>query len=216
MMRNIDSYITDVFHWKNIKNAVLTGRYDMPEVKAVHNVEPRNLIPFHLANTTKKLEEKWFHFYIDDYRFERIWKAPEKYKDLLKKFEGGISTDFSVYVDMPRAQQIWNNWRNRCMTYFFQTNGINVIPNVSWSDEDSLEWAFDGLPNESVLSITTQGCLGYDYGLKQSLLNGLHELVRQKKPEKLIVYGRFPKEWLKRFPMKIVTYKTFLEERLGE
>jgi hypothetical protein len=37
--------------------------------------------------------------------------------------------------------------------------------------------------------------MGHDYVSKQSLLNGLHELARQKHPEKLIVYGKFPDAW---------------------
>ena len=50
-------------------------------------------------------------------------------------------------------------------------------------DTESLSWAFDGIPEKSVLSITTQGCLRNGYLCKQSLLNGLHELIRIKKPE---------------------------------
>ncbi|MBQ2602898.1 MAG: DUF4417 domain-containing protein, partial [Oscillospiraceae bacterium] len=123
--------------------------------------------------------------------------------------------DYSIYLDMPRSQQIWNCWRNRAMAYYMQRNGLTIIPNAGWSDAESLEWAFDGLPSNSVLSITTQGCMGHDYVSKQSLLNGLHELARQKHPEKLIVYGKFPDAWRERFPMPIVVCNTFSQERWG-
>lgn len=206
----------DTFHWKRIKRAELAGKYDMPVLQPIHDVTPENLVPFHLAKTTKNAERKWFHFYEDDYQFERIWNRPEQYLPMLKKFAGGIGTDFSIYLDMPRAQQIWNCWRNRAMTYQLQQSGMRIIPNVGWSDTESLEWAFDGIPENSVLAVTSQGCMGHDYVCKQSFLNGLHELVRQKHPEIIFVYGRFPEEWKKRFPVPIITLHTFSEERWGE
>jgi len=206
---------SDTFYLERINGADFTGRYDFPVLAAVHNVEPHDLVPFHMAKTTKNPNGSWFHFYEDDYQFERIWKHPTQYMGLLRKFEGGISTDFSMYLDMPKGQQIWNCWRNRVMAYYMQRAGITIIPNVGWSDEESLSWAFDGIPENSVLSITTQGCMGNDYYTKQSLLNGLHELSRKKHPEKLIVYGSFPDAWRERFPMPVLVIKSFAEEKWG-
>ena len=187
----------------------------MPKLQPVHDVEPENLVPFHMAKTAKDPEQRWFHFYEDDYQFERLWNRPAQYLSVLRRFAGGISTDYSIYLDMPRSQQIWNCWRNRAMAYYMQRNGLTIIPNAGWSDAESLEWAFDGLPSNSVLSITTQGCMGHDYVSKQSLLNGLHELARRKHPEKLIVYGKFPDAWRERFPLPIVVCNTFSQERWG-
>ena len=51
-------------------------------------------------------------FYEDDYQFERFWNRPAQYLSVLRRFAGGISTDYSIYLDMPRSQQIWNCWRN--------------------------------------------------------------------------------------------------------
>lgn len=205
----------DTFKWDRLKGAEFEGRFDMPKLQPVHGMEPQSLIPFHMAKTAKDPGHRWFHFYEDDYQFERLWNRPLKYYPILKQFAGGIGTDYSIYLDMPRSQQIWNCWRNRVMTYCLQQEGLTIIPNAGWSDAESLEWAFDGLPSDSVLSITTQGCMGHDYVSKQSLLNGLHELARQKNPEKLIVYGKFPDEWRDRFPMPIVVCNTFSQERWG-
>ena len=203
----------DTFRWSRIRGARFEGQYDMPVLQPVHDLEPKNLLPFHIALSNKEPDRHWYHFYEDDYQFERFWNCPSKYMSALKKFAGGISPDFSIYLDMPRSQQIWNCWRNRAITYYMQSNGLSVIPNVGWSDEWSYEWAFDGLPTNSILSITTQGCMGNDYVCKQSLLNGLYELARRKHPEKLIVYGRFPDIWKERFSMPIIVYNTFSQEK---
>ncbi len=202
-------------HWDLISGALLEGEYDMPCLQPIHNVEPVGLVPFNMATYTKDPNHHWFHFYEYDYQFERIWNRPSRYLSILKRFAGGIGTDFSIYLDMPRSQQIWNCWRNRVMTFFLQRNGIPIIPNVGWSDTESLKWAFDGIPSNSILSITTQSCMGYDYECKQSLLNGLHELVRQKSPERIIIYGRFSDLWLTRFPVPITVYDTYSQEKWG-
>lgn len=188
----------------------------MPLLKACSSAEPRNPVPFHSAKTTQNPQSRWFHFFEDDYQFERLWNRPNCYLNILKQFEGGISPDFSMYMDMPKSQQIWNCWRNRALAYWMQNNGLTVIPNACWGDMESLSWAFDGLPEKSVLAITTQGCMKKTDEFKQLLLNGAHELIRQKHPVKLIVYGKFPEEWKKRFPIPIVTLPTFSEERWGK
>lgn len=205
--------VYDNFYWKRVSGAKLIGKYDMPVLKPVHNVVPRNLVPFHSAKNCKSPQESWYHYYEDDYQFERFWNRPKKYFSILERFEGGISPDYSIYLDMPKSQQIWNCWRNRAITYYMQKHGLLVIPNVGWGDTESLSWAFDGIPEKSVLSITTRGCLRNGYLCKQSLLNGLHELIRIKKPEKLIVYGQFPENWKHKFPNIITTLKTFVEEK---
>lgn len=204
------------FKWKFLKEAEYCGKYDMVKLAPYTSEKmPKNLLAFHELSASKELSQVWFHFYIDDYHFERLWNCPEKYVDRLTSCDGGFSTDFSMLLDMPRSQQIWNCWRNRVMAYWMQKQGIDVIPNVGWSDENSLEWAFDGIPEKSVLSITTQGCLR-DYVCKQSLVNGLHRLIREKNPLKIIVYGKFPDEWKNRFSVPIVSYMSFSEMKWGD
>ena len=204
----------DTFHWKRIVGAETAGKYDMPVLKPCKDAEIESLIPFHMITSFKgAADNTWFHFFIDDYQFERIWNRPDRYIPILEKFKGGVSPDFSMYIDMPKSQQIWNCWRNRAMAYYLQTKMDNIIPNACWGDTESLEWAFDGLPENSVLALTTQGCLKSENECKQILVNGLHELIRAKHPTKLYVYGKFPEQWKDSFPVPIITLKSFSEER---
>ena len=98
--------VYDNFYWKRVSGAKLIGKYDMPVLKPVHNVVPRNLVPFHSAKNCKSPQESWYHYYEDDYQFERFWNRPKKYFSILERFEGGISPDYSIYLDMPKSQQI--------------------------------------------------------------------------------------------------------------
>ena len=46
------------------------------------------------------------HFFIDDYQFERIWSAPDKYTCVLKGFKCVLTPDFLLYLDMPPPMQV--------------------------------------------------------------------------------------------------------------
>ncbi len=207
----LDKY--DNFKWKLLEGASLEGKYDMPVLQPAYQI-PHDLVCFHMAKSEKEAANCWFHFYEDDYHFERVWNRPSQYLPIFQRFDGGISPDFSIYLDMPRAQQIWNCWRNRVLAYWLQANGINIVPNVGWGDDETFKWAFDGLPENSVLAITTQGCLR-DGVCKCSLVNGIHELIKAKHPTTIFVYGKFPDIWRDRFSVPVIAYPTYSEQKWG-
>ena len=198
-----------------LHGATLVGIYGMPQLEPCNATNVCNPIAFHIANATTQTQGHWYHFFEYDYQIERMWNRPTDYLEKLRRFDGGISPDYSMYVDMPGALQVWNCWRNRTMAYWMQKQGLNVIPNACWGDEQSLTWAFDGLPQYSALAFTTQGCMQRTNRCKQVLVNGIHELIRQKHPTQLFVYGKFPEEWLNRFSVPIIVLPTFSDERFG-
>ena len=188
------------------------GGYGFVKLDPVLDALPRNLVPFNAVMTESHPEDKWFHFYVDDYRFNRIWNNPEKYIPILKRFEGGITPDFSMLVPMKEVEAIENCRKNRLLAYLFQKIGIPCVINVGWGYINTYTWAFDGIPCNSILCITTQGCMK-NRVCKHSLVNGLHELVRKKHPTKLFVYGLFPEEWKMRFSMPIEVMPSFSQLR---
>ena len=136
-----------------------------------------------------KPEEYWIDFFIDDALFENFWNHPEMSFNNLKRFAGIITTDYSMLPEMLPGQSIWNCTRNRVMAYYLQQQGFNIIPVASWCVESDFEWCFDGLPENSSIAITTNGCMSSPYG-KRMLLRGVEELQNQKSPSNLIVCGR--------------------------
>lgn len=211
-----DNKKPDVMNWRLLEGAELVGKYGLPKLMPVINANPQNLVPFHHIGVAKDKENSWFHFYTDDYRLERMWRNPEKYLFKMLQFAGGIGMDFSVLLDQPRGQQVANAYRNYVLTYWLQVQAKTlekeIVPNACFSDADSLDWILEPLPENSVLAVTTQGCI-QNRICKQALVNGLHELVRQKHPIKLIVYGLFPDEWRDKFPMEVVVLDTFSKKR---
>ena len=89
----------DVFNSFLVANSTYVGMFEIPEIKATYDI-PNKLISFSEAISCREYNQ-WIHFYEDDYKFERIWRNPKRYLAILKRFNGVILPDFSLYRDMP-------------------------------------------------------------------------------------------------------------------
>ncbi len=161
--------------------------WQMPVIKD-DRVIPVDLIGFNYARTSKQKEDVGVHFYLDDYQFERVWKNPERYIDILWEYDCILSPDFSLYMDMPMPMKIWNTYRNRFLGAFYQSKGIKVIPTVSWAEPETYEFCFNGIPEGSTVSISTVGVKRDNEALKV-WKDGTTEMIRKIKPKKIILYG---------------------------
>lgn len=134
-------------NYENLQRMIFAGNgeYQIPEIQPTQ-YKKCEFIPFNYAKGCKDKEGKGVHFFIDDYQFNRIWNAPDRYLDMLSKFTHVMSPDFSTYTDFPKAIQIYNHYRKHWVGVYLQMYGIDVIPTISWSDRDSFEWCFDGEP----------------------------------------------------------------------
>ena len=99
------------------------------------------------------------HFYIDDYRFSAVLKDIQRAILILRDYSAVLTPDYSLYRDMDLTVQRINILRSRTVGYLMQEAGLTVIPTVSWSDERSYGFCFDGLPENSVLSVSSVGVL---------------------------------------------------------
>lgn len=168
----------------------VTGKWQFPVLKPTDHV-PKDLLPFHWAypSTCKETEyDKGVHFYIYDWLFERFWNNPEKYLDKLARFDCCLTPDFSLYTDMPLAMQLWNTYRSRLMGKIMQDCGITVIPTLSWCRPDSYEFAFEGLPTNSVYSVSTVGVMNSPEA-QQIWKDGMDEAMRVLDPKCIVAYG---------------------------
>lgn len=174
----------DNLHLKKFVNFV--DGYEMPTLKAC-NIIPTSLVSFNAALTAKD-HNQCVHFFIDDYQFERIWNLPDRYVECLRQFQCVIAPDFSQYTDMPYPQRMWNNYRGKFIGAWLQSQGVTVIPNVTWSLPDSYDYCFDGIPQQSVIAINSTGAARY--GLTRFLwLKGYREALLRLRPLAIIRYG---------------------------
>lgn len=50
--------------------------------------------------------DRMVHFFLYDYKFERIWKHPDQDVEKLKRYRAILSPDFSMYLEMAPVMQL--------------------------------------------------------------------------------------------------------------
>ena len=191
MMLKTGKYRFDFFKTRYWEGANLTAQTEMPILKRNHFM-PNNVISFTERNTKNK-KKYWIDHFVDDVNFECVWNRLERYLPMYSKFAGVIGTDFSLYPNLPKTQCMWNCTRNRIIDYRLQSLDISVIPTASWYNKESLLWSLDGLPDNSSIAISTNGCKNNPYVMK-IFLYGVKVLQAKKTPFKLIICGNHIKE----------------------
>lgn len=180
----------------NFEKAIFPGdgRYDIPLLnpEAADSL-PAEWIPFNYAASAGRRGDKGVHFFLDDYQFLRCWNDPDRYTKLLSEFSCVLTPDFSTYRDMPMAQQLYNHYRKHWLGTYWQLHGLKVIPTISWSDERSYDWCFDGEPVGGVVAVSSVGCLK-NKDATRLFLQGYGEMMRRLEPSWVIFYGKVPLE----------------------
>ena len=180
--RTNKEYNLDIVDHENLSNDF----WQMPTINNDGYI-PTDLIGFNYAKTSEN-KNCGIHFYIDDYQFERLWNAPEKYLGVLREYECILTPDFSLYMDMPMPMKIWNVYRSRQIGAYYQARGIKVIPTISWAEAETFEFCFLGIPKGSIVSVSTIG-VKQDSEALEIWEEGMKAMIEQIEPSTILVYG---------------------------
>ena len=179
------SYLTD--------GAAFVGKAGIPMLMNLHNAQiPKELIPFEKAKNESN-KRKYVHFYMHDKYFSDVLTSTTKYIDLLKQFDGVITPDCSMLIGQSACLQQTNTYFNRAVGFYLQKNGIPVIPNIRWSDENSFEYCFLGVPKNSIVLVSTHGCIRFDEQ-KRIFKSGLKKMIEFLEPTDVLVHGFMPEK----------------------
>lgn len=183
---------TDKYYNLHIVNEYDCGYDGVPELKW-QDSNPKRLVGFNYALSMKRERKKgsYCHFFLDDYQFERTWRHPEQYLKTLSEFDGVLTPDFSLYADMPMPMQRWNIYRARALGYYWQRNGMTVIPTLGWSTPDSYDFCFDGIPMRSTVAVSTVGVINSKDSMNLWRY-GMDEALYRLDPSRVLVYGKMP------------------------
>ncbi len=166
----------------------LYGKWNMPVIRKTEldltNVELISYTDIK-TNDNDENKRKGVHFYIDDYRMEGLYNNPEKHLHRLGQYAFVTSPDFSVYVDLPRAVQMYNVFKGRWCGAYWQSKGLTVISNVSWGDSSTFDFCFDGIEEGSIVAVSTIGCKRS----KSAFMRGYNEMLKRIKPSAIICFG---------------------------
>lgn len=174
---------------KLVRNSFSTvGKYDIPIVaKQDIDVTKLKSISFcHTQYVDKHCKNKLVHFFLHDYRFECVYENADVIFEKLKQYECLLTPDFSLYMDMPLALQINSVFKNRWCGAYWQSKGKYVIPTVSWSDQRSFDFCFDGIEKGSIVAVSTHG----NKKVREEFLLGYNELLKKIEPRCIICYGK--------------------------
>jgi len=180
--RTNDAYNLDIIDFKALSNDF----WQMPIINN-DNCIPSDLIGFNYAKSSDN-KNTGIHFYLDDYQFERLWNNPQEYIEVLNQYECILSPDFSLYLDMPMPMKIWNIYRSRQIGQFYQSQGIKVIPTLSWAEKETFEFAFKGIPKGSIVSVSTIGVKRNKEAF-QIWKDGMDAMINEIQPSTILVYG---------------------------
>jgi hypothetical protein len=134
-----------------------------------------------------------YGFWTDDFRFSSTWTKPLTMLDkiLNAKLAAIVEPDHSTYEEDPLVEQLHAVYRTRWTGRFWQEHGLKVIPNVSWSDEASLEWSLLGIPFRPA-------CIAIE-GRPRQRRDGrwshvVQEVCRRLEPQTVLLYGASAEE----------------------
>ena len=135
--------------------------------------------------------DRMVHFFLYDYRFERVWKNPDNDIEKLSRYRAVLSPDFSMYLEMAPVMQLYNVFRNRWCGAYWASKGLRVIPTVNWGDESTFDFCFEGIEKGSVVAVSTYMASEHDNRCDQKewFMAGYNEMLRRIEPEKIICYN---------------------------
>lgn len=178
----------DVFNARLVDGLTLVGPYEIPRINPCTLV-PKALMAFSEISACRRPDKDvWVHFYEDDYRFARLWNAPEKYMIRLAQFGGVISPDFSLYRNMPAAQKIFNAYRNQLLGARMQAAGIHVVANVRLSGRESIPYALAGIPEHATVALGLTGCTR-DPANRRHVKEEVRIICDELTPANVVAYG---------------------------
>lgn len=73
---------------------------------------------------------------------------------------------------------------------YWQSLGLKVIPTISWSDERSFDFCFEGIEIGNVVAVSTHG----NRKAEEEFMLGYNKMLQIIKPSAIICYGKPFKE----------------------
>lgn len=92
------------------------------------------VVPLSAYGTGRKMTNaKTIHFYVDDYRFDALWKFPARL--LATKAKAIIEPNFSTFDTMPLSLGLQFIYKKRWLARYYQENGFEVYADLNVSSK---------------------------------------------------------------------------------
>lgn len=208
------SFQHNVFENQEIMQFPCNNKYGIPEMQATQTAGDK-MLRFMDWKEISDPGNYIAHFYYDDYKFIKAWREPDFYVDRLREFKAVVSPDFSLYTDFPIALQILSCYRRQWCGAYWQSLGIDVIPDVVWGGKESFEFCFDGIPKHSTVAVSTVGVKrdpDWNNNARQLFRDGYNEMLKRLEPTTILFYG----DMIDGLDGNIIRVPSYYEERREE
>lgn len=125
------------------------------------------------------------HFFVDDYRFESIYRNPEKSLRKYSQYAFLLTPDYSTYADMNLWRQLESIAHSRWCGAYWQSQGLRVIPTITWGTAISYRFCFDGVETGSIVAVGMIGCKKN----KAGFMRGYNAMLEKIQPEAVVCFG---------------------------
>jgi hypothetical protein len=163
------------------------GYYELPRIeRQAVDLEDLKLIRFNsITKHEKRDADATVHFFLNDDKFDEVWNKPDSYIQRLRQYKQVLSPDFSLYANWPLPVQLFNTFRSRWCGWYWQQQGLTVIPTIAWALRDSYRFCFDGVEPGSTVAVSTIGCMDAE----NEFMAGYSRMLKIIDPACVINYG---------------------------
>ncbi|MBR0077906.1 MAG: DUF4417 domain-containing protein [Bacteroidales bacterium] len=157
--------------------------YDIPCLRLDRQAGHLELpfVPYGTGRRNKRVST--LHFYVDDYRFNALWKNPAKIFDINPA--AAVECNYSLFDTTPLAFGLQFIYQKRWMARYWQENGIRIYVDLNVSSK-FFEYNRMGVP-DGWNAFTTRGSLG-GLNLLEAKFNHARIISGMDSPN-LMVYG---------------------------
>ena len=157
--------------------------YDIPCLRLDRQAGHLELpfVPYGTGRRNKRVAT--LHFYVDDYRFNALWKNPAKIFD--NNPAAAVECNYSLFDTTPLAFGLRFIYQKRWMARYWQENGIRIYVDLNVSSK-FFEYNRMGVP-DGWNAFATRGALG-GLELLKAKFNQARQISGLDSPN-LIVYG---------------------------
>ncbi|MCR4661283.1 MAG: DUF4417 domain-containing protein [Clostridia bacterium] len=211
----------DTFNIHRVKDLKLVGDLEIPYISKYVGPIPKKII--NVLRHPSNPELYFVHHYLFDYTFDGrngFWYGcmedsirEKAYLCKMKQYQGIISPDYSIYIDLPFAHQIWNIYRDRVTCMWLRSLGLNVVFNVRWGDYRTYKIVFQGIEKHSVLAVGSHGLIKHPEN-RTIFMSGFKEMIRRLEPSTLIIYGPYTNEMREQCEKNNVQVVHFVAEQV--
>lgn len=168
-----------------VKDIIYTSDnlYDIPCLRLDRQAGQLELpfVPYGTGRKNRRVAT--LHFYVDDYRFNALWKNPAKIFD--NNPAAAVECNYSLFDTTPLAFGLQFIYQKRWMARYWQENGIRIYVDLNVSSK-FFEYNRMGVP-DGWNAFATRGALG-GLELLKAKFNQARQISGLDSPN-LIVYG---------------------------